>query len=349
MALGIPIIMNRQFEKLGALDDYISFIWTTRYYSAGDFELVVGVSDKSIEFINIGYYVIHDGDKDNIGIIESVEADVTEQKEFTLIAKGRFLPCILSRRIVAVQTQIEGLVSDGIYQLLDDAIINPVIEARKIEGFSHGDYIGTATIEKQITGENLLDTIEGLCQFYKIGFTVSLTEDHNFKFELYEGTDRSYDQSVNPWIVFSDRYDNLLSSHYLKDTLGYITDVLVAGEGEGVDRVTVWASQDNPTGLDRYERYTDARQIRSNNGEISDEEYEAQLIEEGLEDITQYTEAFTGVVEFNNVTYQKDVFMGDVCSIENTKMGVYINARLVEVIESIDESGKYTIIPTFGL
>lgn len=349
MALGIPIIMNRQFEKLGALDDYISFIWTTRYYSPGDFELVVGVNDKSVEFIQMHNYVIHDGDPENIGIIESVEADVSEDRKFTLIAKGRFLPCILGRRIIAVQTQLSGLVSDGIYQLINDAIIDPVVEARQIPGFEIGDYVGTATTEKQITGENLLETIEALCKYYKIGFNVYLTEDHNFRFELYEGTDRSYDQSVNPWIVFSDRYDNLLSSHYLKDTLGYVTDVLVAGEGEGVDRVTVWASQDNPTGLDRYERYTDARQIRSNNNEISDADYHAMLTEEGLENITQYTEAFTGVVDFNNVTYKKDVFMGDVCSIENTKMGVYINARLVEIIESRDETGQYTIIPTFGL
>lgn len=349
MALGLPIIMNRQFERLGTLDDYISFIWTTRYYSPGDFELVVPVTEKSVEFIQIHNYIIHDGDPDNIGIIESVEADITEERKFTLIVKGRFLPCILGRRIVAVQTQISGLVSDGIYQLLNDAIIDPVVPARQIPGFCHGDYKGTATIEKQITGENLLDTIEGLCKFYKIGFNVYLTEDQDFKFELYEGTDRSYDQDIVPWIVFSDRYDNLLNSHYLKETFGYVTDVLVAGEGDGVDRVTAWASVDYPTGLDRYERYVDARHIRSNNHEISDEEYEAQLIEDGLEDITQYTEAFTGVVEFNNVEYKKDVFMGDICSIENTKMGVYINARLVEVIESRDDTGKYTIIPTFGL
>ena len=76
------------------------------------------------------------------------------------------------------------------------------------------------------------------------------------------------------------------------------------------------------------------------------------MVERTLEEaskITSFTAAFTGVVDFRNIEYKKDVFIGDICVIENTKWGIYINSRLVEVIESIDESGQYTITPTFGI
>lgn len=342
------MIMNKSFERLGTLDNFISFIWTTRYYDAGDFELVCNVSDKTNQFLKNGNYVIQDGD-DNVGIIESVEADIDEDMKYTIIARGRFLPAILARRIIAVQTQLSGLFSDCIYQLINDAIISPVIEARRIDNFITGGHVVNKELEKQITGSNLLTQITELCQLYDVGFNVLLTDDHKFKFDLYEGTNRSYDQNVNPWIVFSDKYDNLLSSIYIQDMATYITDVLVAGEGEGVDRKTVWATLDNPTGMDRYELYRDARQIRSNDGKVTEADYLAQLLEEGKEQCSPYKEVFSGVVEFNNVVYQRDVFMGDICSIENSKMGIYINARLIEVIESIDEAGLYSIVPTFGL
>ena len=58
MAIGFPIIANKDMEKLGVLDDFSSFIWTTRYYNAGDFELTIGVSDRAMEWLKIGNYVM---------------------------------------------------------------------------------------------------------------------------------------------------------------------------------------------------------------------------------------------------------------------------------------------------
>lgn len=346
----IPIIMNLQFEKLGMIDDFKSFIWTTRYYNVGDFEIVTGVSRRSMDLFKRGYYVVRDDDPEYIGIIESVEADVTEEAEFSLIAKGRFLSSILGRRIIADQTQISGLLSDGIYTLINDAAINPVITKRIIPNLILGDYVGSATVEAQFTGKNLLDVISDLCEKAGIGYKTSLTAQHKFKFELYEGVDRSYDQNENSYAVFSDRFENLLNSQYIEDASKMITNVLVAGEGEGTERKKIWVTNDDdPSGIDRYELFTDARTIRSNNGEITDAEYYAQLAEDGKTELTSYTTAFTGTVDFNNIRFKQDVYMGDICSIENTALGMYVNARLVEVIESIDESGKYTIIPTFGL
>ena len=72
------------------------------------------------------------------------------------------------------------------------------------------------------------------------------------------------------------------------------------------------------------------------------------MLEEGLEQITTITKAFDGTVYFDNIKYREDVNVGDVVVIENKNWGIYINTRLIEVIESVDEAGSYQIVPTFG-
>jgi hypothetical protein len=203
-------------------------------------------------------------------------------------------------------------------------------------------------MQAQYTGKNLLETISGLCQTYGLGYKVILNSDNEFIFSLYKGVDRTYDQNVNDWVIFSDTYDNLLSSKYEESYKSLVNAVLVAGEGEGLDRKTAWATTADATGLGRYELYKDQRNIQSNSGEIPDEEYYELLRESGKESLTAYTTAFTGNVYFDNIRYKTDVGIGDICVIENTNWGIYIYSRLVEVIESVDETGKYTITPTFG-
>ena len=73
----VPIILNTKFEKLGMIDDYISFIWTARYYKTGDFELCTAINEKTIEFLKKNYYIMREDD-DNVGIIEKIRFNRTE-------------------------------------------------------------------------------------------------------------------------------------------------------------------------------------------------------------------------------------------------------------------------------
>lgn len=343
-----PIILDKEFNEIAVIDDYISLIWTTRYYLCGDFEICIDVSKANKELFQKDYYIKREDD-DNIGIIESIEVKTDEDNHETAIISGRFLSSVLSRRIIAVQTQLNGPVGSGIYNLISDNVINPVINERKIDNFICGNMDIKERIEAQYTGKNLLETVEAICESYHIGFKTVIDENNNMKFYLYKGIDRSYNQEENPHVIFSDEYDNLLSSLYKEEYQGMKTDILVAGEGEGLERRTLWVSPESKKGLERYEFYQDQRNISSNGENISDEEYMNQLKEEGLETITSFTTAFEGQVYFDNLVYKKDVFLGDICTIQNNQWGIYINSRLVEVIESIDESGNYTINPTFGI
>ena len=339
--------MDDNFNRLTVIDDYISFIWTTRYYTSGDFELCVDVNPKNMSLYKRDYYIVRDDDE-NVGIIEDIVIQRNDDGHEMLIVSGRFLSCVLGRRIIAAQTTVTGKISACINTLITNNVINPSISARQIPNFILGSYDIATTMNAQYTGKNLLDTISDICKAYGIGFKVTLNSNNQFVFILYQGVNRTYDQSLNPWVIFSDKYDNLLSSEYEENYKNVVTAVLVAGEGEGTERKTAWVT-DGSVGIDRYEKYKDQRQIQSNDGEISDAEYMQLLQEAGKEDLTAYTTAFTGTVYFDNIKYKEDVNVGDLCVIENSNWGIYVNSRLVEVIESVSESGEYSIVPTFGV
>lgn len=343
----IPIIANDELTRIGMIDDYISFIWAARYYDIGDFELVARI--EHISMLHIGYYVIRDDDTD-VGIIEKISIEAREDGEEVIIASGRFLTSILARRVIAGQryynnSPVESIINSLIMRELGSL----ATDERMMSNVSFTSEVSCDSIAMQVTGTNLWTKISELCKTYGLGMKGSLSGT-DFVFTLYQGLDRTYGQTVNQPAIFSDKYESLASSEYEEDHSIMITDVLVAGEGEGSDRRMTWASDGSgATGLDRYEAFKDARNIQSNNGAISDEDYLAQLEEAGTELLTKYTQAFSGQVNFDTVVYKTDVSLGDLCVIENERWGVSTNARLVEVIESTDESGMYTLTPTFVL
>lgn len=344
----LPILLDSSFNKLAYIDDYISFIWTTRYYEPGDFELCVSASAANFNLFQRDRMIYREDDE-NYGLIENIKIQRDDDGQEMIIVSGRFLASILGRRIIAEQTTLSGTIYSCIQTLLEENVISPDVAARTMSlTIEYTPTVGQDTMEAQYTGDNLLGVITDICRTNGIGFKVIHDQYNPYLFELYEGKNRTYQQSLNDIVVFSDEYDNLLSSEYEENYEGIATSVLVAGEGEGLDRKTLWVT-DGSTGKDRYETYLDQRQIQSNDGEITPTEYNKLLRQAGREAMTSYTKAFTGEVYFGNLTYKTDVNVGDICVIQNNNWGIYINSRLIEVIESVGETGEYSIIPTFGV
>ncbi len=343
----LPIILNKTFEKLAAVDDYNSFIWTSRYYTTGDFELCVDASVKNMNLFKKDYYVLREDD-DNVGIIEKVKIQRNEDGREIMIVSGRFAQSILARRIISPQINVAGKVSGCIEALIYNNLIDPINFQRRINFLTIDPVDINIQMKAQFTGDNLMEAVSKICETYGIGFKVYLNR-YVFRFKLYQGKDRTYNQNVNPWVIFSDKYDNLLSSEYEENYQNMANAVWVAGEGEGLDRKNVWVTDGYANGMNRHEIYNDRRDLQSNDGEISPSEYEHLMEESGKENLTKYTTAFTGTVYFDNIKYKEDVNLGDLCVIENSRWGIYLNSRLVEVIESVNEAGEYSIIPTFGI
>lgn len=342
----VPIILDDSYQRIVEIDDYLSFIWTTRFYAPGDFELCVDIA--RLEYIQKGYYVSRKNDEYPC-IIEKVEIKRTDEGQEMVIASGRSVEAILERRVISTQQQITGSVTESILTLVDDNVSHPAALARQIGNFTAENLsASTATVDAQYQGQNLLETVAELCESNAIGMKCRLSAGH-YTLQLFDGVDRSYNQIVNPRVIFSDIYDNLLNCDYVSSIEGYATDVLVGGEGEGTSRTMVWSAKETKSGLDRYEKFLDASSAVSNDHIITQETYEKQLEGLGLAEITDYTTAFSGEVNFDSVNFGIDVEVGDIVTIENRRWGLHINTRILEVIESVGEDGAYAIIPTFGV
>lgn len=342
-------ILNKSLERIGIIDIFTSIIWTNRYFEYGDFELYLPANNDNISLLQQGYYLIREGHENNAMIIEAIQISTSVDEGNFLTVKGRCLKSILYRRIIWNMTNLAGQLETCIARLLNENVISPEDSNRQISNFQNANTLTSGvSINIQYTGDNMGEVITSLCQTYGVGWDILLDIDKKkFSFILYKGTDRSYNQNQNAWVVFSDEFENLLTTTYAYDTTSYKNVCKVAGEGEGIARK--FTTVGNATGLERYESYVDARDMSTNEGEITDEEYYTQLSERGEESLakTNIQENFEGEVETNyTYKYGVDYSLGDIVEVVN-EYGKEASTRIIEVIESEDESGIYTI-PTFS-
>ena len=345
------LVLNQSFESIAVIDNYKSMIWTDRYNAYGDFEICFAMDIKLLNVLKEDYY-IWSKDSEHCMIIENIKIDADVEDGNQLIVTGRSLESILERRIIWGQRIFTGNLQNGIQTMLNECIISPSIEDRKIANFvfvaSTDSKITDLKIDHQYTGECLYDVIKGLCEENNIGFKIVLTESNEFAFSLYAGVDRSYNQTENPYVVFSPKFENIINRNFFSSKTDFRNVALVAGEGEGSARKTTVVGK--ASGLDRRELFTDARDVSSttDSGTLSDSEYIKQLQTKGLKDLSDHTSsvAFEGEVDASGLfNYGDDFFIGDIVQIAD-EYGNEGAAYISELITSYNEEGL-SVYPTF--
>lgn len=339
---------GRTFDKIAVLDNAKSVIWVKRYADCGEFEIYINATSELLNLLLKGEIIVTRDDDDVAMYIEKIQLTVDNENGNFIIISGRTAECILARRVINKQTILSGKAENAIRKLLTDNIINPSDSNRKVDIITLSEVNSwTETINMQITGDDLLTAVRDICKSYGYGFKLSY-ENNKFVFYLYKGQDRSYRQSSNSFVVFSPQFENLIKSEYVRDDTETSKYAYIAGEGEGINRKIVSLSVGTLTGLMRKEIWVDARDISSNDGEVSDSEYRNQLLRKGYEELANHkiiTEFNGTIANMNNFVYGKDYFLGDKVSIEN-QYGIKANVIITEVCETEDETG-YSIVPAF--
>ena len=362
-------------ELIGIIDDAKSIIWHDVYYGVGDFEVYAPCTPESVSLLIVGNYVTRYGD-DNIGIIEKVNITYSAQDGRMIIASGRFAKSLLDRRIIYTlsghsvnPTILRGNVEDAARKLVAQNAINCAFDSeRNIAELALGDSAGLSRIivdslgtaaEKQVTHDNLLIYSDSLLEEYEYGAKCVLNDALKLAYTVYSGVDRSLDNSdENQPVIFSQDFDNMLSSEYLYDETVLKNTVLVGGEGEGEERFHSVVKNSTLIGAARREVFVDAssnsRTYKDENGDeqtLTDAEYNAQLETVGLQAISglAITETFDGEVDLmsGSFRYRDDFSLGDIVTIQDLEIGLYINARILEVTEVEDDSG-YMISIVYG-
>lgn len=369
-------VRNSNREIIGILDDFQSIIWETNYYSTGAFEVYLRAVPQYINVLQIGNYVTRPDDE-NIGIIENINVEYSEEFGKMIAASGRFAKSILDRRIIynatgnttgklSISPVISSdLVETAVRKLVTDHIISSPQTARNISFITLGELQG---ITKKIVDEsgkntqvqtsfgNLLEYTDEMLHSYELGAKMVFDrETLQLKYTVYEGKDRSRNNTQNNLpIIMSQEYDNFFSSKYEKNTTQIKNTALIGGEGEGADRFCTMIGI-NAIGLNRREVWIDASaqsktyEVNGEQKQYTDDEYLALLKSAGTQTIADYqtTEIYDGELNINALTYKTDFNVGDIITVEDNELNIYINPRIIAVIENQNESG-YSISISYG-
>lgn len=371
------MVLDKNYDGITMIDTFTSAIWTVRYDEAGDFEIYTPVRLDYIQAMQIGNY-LWNRDSDRLMVIETVEIETDAEEGPQLIVTGRSLESILDRRIVTSSQNFSGNLQSVLFAIIQNEVISSG-GTRRIPGFSlktsSDSRITSISIsELSIRGENIYDVVCSLCQANKVGWRILPKGAGGFEFELYVGVDRSYAQSVNPYVTFSPSFENLLNSNYIKSFKSYKNSIYAVGtyqkevilqnkykddNGEWVveeqttyeeAEVVTWQYSETatPSGLARREMFIDNGGV--NDGEQGGEyaTWNAVNKEKAIAELGEHqtTTAFEGELEATRqYIYREDFNIGDIVQVEN-EFGITGTVYISEIVFSQDANG-ITITPTF--
>lgn len=357
----IHVLSPQNFVLEGIVDSYESLIWSPSYSDIGDFELYLPVTTANVNLLQKNRYLVRDRDitvSDNIVTYKKVmviknitiSTDVDEGDYITVT--GRELKYLLHSRIIWKMTTLTGTAENAIRKLISENAINPSDSKRVIPTLTLDGAIGlTDTLDMQVTGDNLAEVVVDTCKTYNYGWEIYI-HDNKLRFMMYKGVDRSYDQTDIPYVLFSDDFDNLSNTEYQLESEEYANTTLVGGEGEGSERKFITVNANN-SGLNRYELFTDARDVSStteDDKQLSTAEYNKLLEDRGKEALADVsiTEGFSGkLITTGTFEYGSDFYLGDTVTVIN-KYGVAKNVMVLSTVESFSDDGE-SLIPEFNI
>lgn len=183
----------------------------------------------------------------------------------------------------------------------------------------------------QVRYKNLAEELEKLSLASGIGWEIALDlENKKFVFDIYEGKDRTINQSILPPAIFSIEYDNIAEQKLIDSKLNYANTAIVAGQGEGANReITIVGAEQ---GFDSFELFVDARDLENSN----------DLPSRGEQRLAEMQEIFTfdsQVLTDKNLIYEEDFKLGDIVTIQNSKWNITVDRRITELTEIYEDTG----------
>lgn len=335
---------------MGIIDDYTDLDFTLRYHNHSMLAAIIDASKDNIRhfFTNELRIITKSTDTKRGYIVESVEFRDERKTEILIMAKS--LSIMTSWRIVEGQQLFTGSVESILKSFVSANAINPAKPNRKIPNLVLAPNAGINIIAEEAYNNKMLDeALWEICIKHDISFEVLMNHTtKKFEFVVFQGADRSTEQTANPHIIFSKAFDNVLTQSYVDDMSNYKSTAYVAGEGEGDER-TVLRLNDNLVGFNRREIFFDARDLQSNykneNEEevtLSPTEYEKILTERGFNRLSEYPRIQTFKSDNDSSSqfvFGEDYFLGDKTTSRNDEVGLVMHARVVVVKENYNENG----------
>ena len=296
---------DKNLELITVISRWVSLLGVNTYNSMGAFTLELRNNSNTSQLMRDFFYCTIDNDDENPYIVMSAQS-----VDGSVVFTG--FPCtyIFSKR--ASTTIIKNKNAEQAMKSL-------------VDGMTPWDNLTTAPIQgltdvfdNQISDKQVLEYLQGIAQATDTGFKV-VKDGKNLVFKCFK-------PSINNNVKYSTSLRNVANLEYFKSDNDYYNVAIVAGAGEGSNRVTVTAMIGNPTGTDRRELYVDARNEQPEEGETTNA-YKQRLTQIGLQKLTETLKVET--LHFL-VKESDDVKLGDIINVSLDEFDISIQARVVE-------------------
>ena len=192
---------------------------------------------------------------------------------------------------------------------------------------------------------NLWEEVKGICLEHNLNVSFLYQESNSPTIFGVISSAKNLTNLVN----LSTQLGFLTNPDYLWDSSDYCNTALVAGEGEGADRVLVPIVSPAINKRSRRELYVDARDLQKTSSDsenpMSNEEYTAVLKQRGQKKLLEYPlyesyECSLQLTGEEGYVFGKDYGLGDIVTLTDETLQVQVQAQVKEHQLSEDKDGR---------
>lgn len=325
------------------VDDFAYLRFSRSYTGIGTFDLQLPMHSKylsRIRYANMIRYGTH-----RAGLITGRQLEDTDDY-YGITISGAELKGLTAKRIVlppsgsAYQSYSGAAPEYVIDQLLQQQLLTPANANRRVFGSVAAYTPGSEQIDYDGRFGGLSEDVVSIAEANQVGWYADIA-DRGIKWHMHRGVDRRVSSGGISTVLLSGTRDNI-GQRVLSQMYNVPNTAIVAGQGEGVDRI-VETVNDTNTGLGRNELFVDARDVEDS----------ADLPQRGLDKLAE--ESDTAVYSFSLQASSVDAYfdgkfdIGDLCTVRDTEFlpGNDLEARL-SMAEEVYEEGVRRVEVTIG-
>lgn len=352
-------IYDTSLTLQGVIDEMSSFIWIRRYWSAGEFRLLVPFTALNGKLLVKNNLIMKRGDNEAAQITYiTIKKNAYGMEEIEV--QGKFITAWLDRRIMLKQIIATANSQQVLNRIVVENLTAPADSNRTmplLELDGEPPDLGSGTIN--YTSEPYISALlaaETVAKAAKLGFGVYTdTKAQKHIFKVYKGRDLTAEQTEYRPCIFSHDFDNIYEQEYENSIENLRSACYVGGEEkEGVQRQVVEIG--TASGLDRIELFVNATDITQTYREGENEitmplsEYLERLRERGISEMGGHAETLNFSSKINvhsNLAYKTDFDIGDRVTCLDKRWGIKINVRITEITETYQQN-QNDVDVTFG-
>lgn len=333
------LVLDQNFDLIKYLD-CLNIQWTRRYYDFSEFSIQILAKDYEKRMM----YVFRD-DRRQLMLIQKVEYTNNLAQGKVCQLSGYSMEFVLNDSIIfprIKKTMNIELFARYLFDTFRNRHYN--IKLGKINN------LGT-TITMQESNAELGVKLFEMLQTQEISWRIDYDMVKNeLTFEVWQGLDRTQNQNKNPFVVFSNGFQNIHDIDASIDVSNYKNYAIVVGNGsyEDGNQIVVYVNRIK-NGETRHEIYVDATSDNFDTESQTLKEFQESLAQKGLEVLDEHQ--IINELEFqtdeSTFKYLVDYDLGDKCEIIIEELERSYQTRIIEVYETI-VSGVMTTELTFG-